>query len=150
MTTTKQIHELILSRVSQLSRLSAQHIEKVLLPKDISLQEFRIVGLLIGDDDITQKELAEKLSVRPATLSVAISKLEKRGIVKRVVSTLDKRINYLHLRGDAHFNNMRGLVYKFEQQITENIDPLDLETTRTVLTKLIANLNQSDSQEKLR
>jgi DNA-binding MarR family transcriptional regulator len=74
---------LLLSRLAQFSRLSAKAIEGRLNPLGINLQEMRVAGLMMGEEEITQKELAAKLLVRAATLSFAITKLEKQGLVKR-------------------------------------------------------------------
>jgi DNA-binding MarR family transcriptional regulator len=135
-------HKLIVSRSSQITRLAGKILEKNLRPIGITFQEFRIAGFLIGDDDITQKDLAEKLQVRPATLSVAISKMELRGIVKRVPSTSDKRINYLRLTPNSDMAQMHELLNDLEQEITRGISKRDLATTRKVLAQVIDNLLQ--------
>lgn len=135
-------HQLIISRSSQLSRLAAKILEKNLLPMGITFQEFRIAGLLIGNDDITQKDLAEKLSVRPATLSVAISKLEGRGIVKRVPGDSDKRVNYLRLVPDSDnsFVEMHKLLNNLENETCSGISERELKTTKKVLGLIADNL----------
>jgi DNA-binding MarR family transcriptional regulator len=135
-------HQLIISRSSQLSRLAAKILEKNLAPLGITFQEFRIAGLLISDDNITQKDLAEKLSVRPATLSVAISKLESRGIVERVPSDSDKRVNYLRLVPDNNnnFAEMHLLLNNLENEICSGISAKELQTTKKVLGLIADNL----------
>jgi len=82
---------LLLSRLAQFSRLSAKAIEGRLNPLGINLQEMRVAGLMMGEEEITKKELAAKLSVRAATLSFAITKLAKQGLVERRQSAADKR-----------------------------------------------------------
>ena len=138
------VQELIITQSTQLVRRGSKILEKQLLPKGITFQEFRIAGLLVGEEDITQKDLAEKLSVRPATLSVAISKLEERGIVKREPSDLDKRANYLRLTPSSNFTEMTEILGAFEKKISQGISAKDLKTTRRVLGQLLDNLSRFD------
>jgi DNA-binding MarR family transcriptional regulator len=138
------VQQLIISQSTQLVRRGSKILEKELLPKGITFQEFRITGLLVDEEDITQKDLAEKLSVRPATLSVAISKLEDRGVVKRVPSDLDKRANYLRLTPSSNFTEMTEILGTFEKKISLGISAKDLKTTRKVLGQLLDNLSRFD------
>jgi DNA-binding MarR family transcriptional regulator len=136
--------QLIVSQSSQLVRRSTKILEKKLSPRGITFQEFRIVGLLIDDEDITQKGLAEKLSVRPATLSVAISKLESRGVVRRQPSSIDKRVNYLRLIPNNNISEMIDVLSSFEKDISEGVSAKDLQTTRKVLGQLLANISKQE------
>jgi DNA-binding MarR family transcriptional regulator len=144
MSKSTAVQQLIISQSTQLVRRGSKILEKELLPKGITFQEFRIAGLLVDEEDITQKDLAEKLSVRPATLSVAISKLEERGIVKREPSDLDKRANYLRLTPSSNFTEMTEILNAFEKKISQGISAKDLKTTRKVLGQLLDNLSRFD------
>ncbi len=136
------VQQLIISQSTQLARRGSKILEKQLSPKGITFQEFRIAGLLVDGENITQKDLAEKLSVRPATLSVAISKLEDRGVVRREPSDLDKRANYLRLMPGNNFTAMTEILSAFEKRISQGISAKDLKTTRRVLGQLLDNLSR--------
>lgn len=133
-------HRLLLSRVGQMGRVMGQVIERRLQPLGISYQEMRIVGLLMGEDGITQKGLAEKLSVRAPTLSVAVSKLETQGLVTRVPSPKDKRVNFLQLNSSPLITQVDELLRQVEGDATRGIPERDLETTLNVLTQMIDQL----------
>lgn len=132
--------DLMISKISKLSRLAPQVMEKPLNSIDISMQEFRIVGLLIGEGGISQKDLAKKLLVKPSTLSVAISKLEGKGYIDREVSSVDKRINYLSLRDDIDLTEANSIVQNVEGTLTIGITKKDVEITKKVLNKMLKNL----------
>ncbi len=134
--------ELLISKTAQFTRLSGKLIEKGLQPIGLTLQEMRIAGLLMGEEQLTQKDLAEKLSVRPATLSVAISKLEKQGFVKRTSSIEDKRVNFLSLTTDLEVSEVDQMLKKLEQKLCRGINKSDLAVTRKVLQQLISNTQQ--------
>ena len=137
---TLDYNTLAISLVSKLSRTIATMAERLLEPIDISLQEFRIVGLLIGETHTNQKDLAQKLSVKPSSLSVAISKLEEKGTLERKVSSTDKRVNYLTLSPDLDLAKMNNLVLNMEDDLLKGISKKDLGITKRALLKMIENL----------
>jgi DNA-binding MarR family transcriptional regulator len=134
-------HQLLLSRFGNINRMMAKVIESRLTPIGITYQEMRIAGLLMGENSMTQKVLAEKLSVRPATLSVAISKLEVQGLVKRVPSKTDKRVNFLYIIPSKKITKVDKILAKLEADITQCIAKKDLQVTSRVLTQIIDNLH---------
>jgi DNA-binding MarR family transcriptional regulator len=127
-----------------MGRLMGQVLERKLHPLGITYQEMRIVGLLMGEDAITQKDLAEKLSVRAPTLSVAVSKLEVQGLVTRVPSPKDKRANFLRLNKSPLITQVDELVQQMESKATEGISERDLKTTAKVLAHIIEQLKTAD------
>lgn len=131
---------LMTSIISRLSRHTARYLEKRLEQQDVSLQEFRIAGLLIGEKDINQKTLAKKLSVQPATLSVAISKMEEKGTLVRKVSATDKRVNLLSLSDDADFSEIDALLEQIEKRALEGISSKDVAIAKKVLNQMTKNL----------
>jgi DNA-binding MarR family transcriptional regulator len=134
-------HKLLVSRFAKINRLMVQTIEGKLTPIGITYQEMRIAGLLMGEKNMTQKILAEKLSVRPATLSVAISKLEAQGLVKRVPSKTDKRVNFLYIIPNEYIAKVDNILEEFEADITQGIAKKDLQITSQVLAQIIDNLH---------
>ncbi len=137
-----EAHRLLLSRFGQIGRLMGRAIEARLAPVGITYPEMRIAGLLMGEENITQKDLAEKLAVRPATLSVAISKLEAQGLVERVASQTDKRVNYLHLKPGEKITQVDTLLKTLEADITQGISQKDLDVTAKVLVQIINNFKR--------
>jgi DNA-binding MarR family transcriptional regulator len=137
-------HQLLLSRLGKISRMMANIIESRLTPIGITYQEMRIAGLLMGENNMTQKVLAEKLSVRPPTLSVAISKLEAQGLVKRVPSKTDRRVNFLYLIPNEKITKVDEVLAMLEADMTQGISPKDLKVTAKVLTQIIDNLNSQE------
>ena len=138
---------LLISSLGQLSRLMDQRLEQQLAPIGLTYQEMRIAGLLMGDDRSTQNDLARKLSVRPATLSVAISKLEQQGIVKRIPSKTDRRANYLQLIASKKIATVDSLLLKVEADITLGIGKKDLAVVSKVLTTIIRNMQSPEGKE---
>jgi DNA-binding MarR family transcriptional regulator len=132
--------DLLIPKISKITRLVPQLMEVPLKEIDISMQEFRIVGLLIGEEGISQKDLAKKLLVKPSTLSVAISGLEGKGYINRKVSPTDKRVNFLTLDDDADLSNANNIVLSMEETLIKGLSKKDVDITRRVLGKMLMNL----------
>jgi len=133
--------DLLMPQISKLSRLVPQLMEAPLKAVNISMQEFRIVGLLMGEEGISQKHLAKKLSVKPSTLSVAISVLEGKGYINRKVSSVDKRVNLLTLDEDADLSEANDIVLGIEEILIAGISKKDMEITKKVLKRMWVNLS---------
>lgn len=140
-------HQLLISRFGKINRLMGKVIERQLAPLGITYQEMRIAGLLMGEENITQKALAQKLSVRAATLSVAISKLEIQGLVKRVPSKKDKRVNFLHLIPGNKIAKVDELLTTLESDITEGIPKEELQVSSKVFEQIIKNLQTLERKQ---
>ncbi len=132
--------ESLVSLISRLNRLFNHALEASIATLDLSIQEFRITGLLIGETGISQKQLAQKLSVKPSTLSVALDRLEAKGVIHRVTHSSDQRIKLLQLNSDFDLRPAQQLLENFEQQITQGISKTDLTTTVNVLVKISQSL----------
>lgn len=132
--------EFLVSLISRLNRLFNHSMEASIAALDLSIQEFRITGLLIGEAGISQKQLAQKLSVKPSTLSVALDRLEAKGVIHRVAHESDRRIKLLQLNSEFDLTPAQQLLEDFEQKITQGISKADLLTTVNVLTKISQSL----------
>ena len=62
-----------------------------------------------GNTGIRQKDLAEKIGIRPAAMSEAIDKLEDNGYIERKVDESDRRATLIFLteKGEARANEIR-------------------------------------------
>jgi len=56
-----------------------------------------ILFMLWNKDGRSQKEFAEKLSLKPATITVMLRRMEKAGILERRIDAEDSRISRVYL-----------------------------------------------------
>ncbi|UUZ81983.1 MarR family transcriptional regulator [Paenibacillus sp. P26] len=80
------LHECLFFTANRLSRAITKLAEEEFAPTGLSPMYGYIIRLVNGDPGISQKELAEKLSIAPSTLSRFIDKLEGRQLVERKVN----------------------------------------------------------------
>ncbi len=135
-------NQLIVPSISKVQRLLTPLLEKALIKPGISLAEFRIVGILMGEEGgFSQKQLAEKLGISSPSLSVSIAKLEKKQWVVRINDDVDQRIKRIAVAPKANFESIYHLVMALESQATAGISAKDLKTTKRVLETMLKNIN---------
>ena len=62
-----------------------------------SHSEAILMRILSADDGLSSKELAEKMNIRPPSLSETLDRLEKRGEIERVRDEKDSRVYRIFL-----------------------------------------------------
>ncbi|WP_276356199.1 MarR family winged helix-turn-helix transcriptional regulator [Cohnella caldifontis] len=80
------LHNCLFFTANRLSRAITKIAEEEFAETGLSPMYGYLIRLAIGTPGISQKELAEKLSVAPSTLTRFVDKLEARKLVERRVS----------------------------------------------------------------
>jgi DNA-binding MarR family transcriptional regulator len=141
-------NNLIMPMVSKVQRLMSVCLEAEIKQHDLSLAEFRIVGLLMGEDQgYSQKQLAQKLGISAPSLSVSIASLEKKHWVERVADQQDQRIKRIRVSPQANFSSIAQVITSLDKQATKGISQKDLATSHKVLQAIINNVNKMNSGE---
>jgi len=91
---------------------------------------------------ITQKQLAEKMSLKEPTVVRLLDKMEILGWVIRVNSENDKRIKLLSLtdKGQKIETEMLDVAEKFRNDVISDISPEELDNYQLVLNKMLSNI----------
>jgi DNA-binding MarR family transcriptional regulator len=140
-------NKLILPTISKLQRLLSMKLESEIKHHDLTLAEFRIVGLLMGEEKgFSQKQLAQKLDISAPSLSVSITSLEKKHWIQRISDEEDLRIKRIRVSPQADFSGIADLISTLESQAIKGISQKDLATTQAVLTKIISNIMNTGDQ----
>lgn len=108
----------------------------------VSLSQWRVVGALVMQPGLTQKEIADKVGIEGATLVPVIDKMEKEGLLKRKPDSSDRRVNriYLTQKADSLWESMVECALKIRKSSTKNISENDIQTTLETLRKISQNL----------
>ncbi len=105
----------------------------------------RLLHTLIRQNDMTQKELAEKLEIRPQSLTTALEKLEDKGYVTRLRDQNDRRIQVVHLTDEGReigslLHNLRS---KTAKQYFSCLNNDEKEELLLLLNKVLENNHAS-------
>jgi MarR family transcriptional regulator, transcriptional regulator for hemolysin len=96
-----------------------------------------LVSLKSGRPE-TQRQLADAVGIRGATLTHHLEGLERDGLVARERDPQNRRVQKVALTdaGEAAFERMRGAALAFDGQLRDGLSEKELETLRKLLGKL--------------
>jgi MarR family transcriptional regulator, transcriptional regulator for hemolysin len=108
----------------------------------VTLGQWRVVGALVLQPGLTQKEIADKVGIEGATLVPILDKMEKEGLLKRRLDSNDRRVNRIYLtpKSDSLWESMTECALKIRKSSIKNIPEGDVQTTLETLRKISDNL----------
>lgn len=132
-----------LTVANQLSKIFEDNMIKRVENPILKEKTARVVLIYLSyKNGVTQRELVKVTQMKSSTVSVAISKLEKQGLVRRVTNENDMRSVVIFITEEG-----RRLALKTEQALKENeravmknISERDAKIAVYVLEKMIDNL----------
>lgn len=109
---------------------------------DITTEQWSVLACLWQEDKVTQQTLCRLTSKDKPSMTRLIDKLEKSNLVTRVSDHNDRRTNLIHLTsaGISLKNKVTELVQMIASKTLSNITDDELNTCRSVLRKIMANL----------
>ena len=101
----------------------------------------RILSKLVHQGDgLSQAALAEKMNIRPQSLSEALSKMEDRGWIRRAPNPQDKRGTLVYLTDDGRAQE--ALLAERRRQTADSLlsalDEAERDTLESLLAKILA------------
>lgn len=97
------------------------------------------------EDGSSQKELAEKLSVRPSTMTVMIKRMEKGNLVERKQDLVDQRISrvYITEAGKEICEESKKVMRRTEEEMFGNLTVEEKVILRRLLLVVKNNLKDN-------
>lgn len=135
--------------ISMAHRLQVQMLQERLKAHGITIaQWYALVELWCGDG-LTQKDLAERIVLAPATVTRTLDRMERDGLVRRERSSEDRRAVHVYLteRAIALLEVLPPKVMEVRDMSVEGIAEEDLDHLRTVLRKIIDNISKPKAGE---
>ncbi len=133
--TTRALHRLIWSlRIDQLGTWSP-------VLRGMAQLDLHVLKLIAEYPTIQPKEICAELHIPPSTLTSALNRLEKRGLLQRQINRFDRRSFHLELTPqgwEIHREHER-----VDRMITEKaLDMLDSEDETQLFIDLLAKVSQ--------
>ena len=123
-------------------RMFSRALEQLTLPYGVSSGQWRFLRVLWEEDNITQRELANRTGTKEATAVASVRSLISAGLAKRTRCTQDKRKLYITLTPRAR--HLRATLMPLVVQVNEiaiaGIDPEHVAIARNVLSQTYTNL----------
>ncbi|AZV57234.1 MarR family transcriptional regulator [Clostridium sp. AWRP] len=133
----KAIHELIYKMIN--SKFLNDYSDKT---KKISMLDFRVLRVVAENPGKQIKDLLNILQIPNSTLTSVINRLEKRGIVKRVISPEDRRSFNLEITDEGKI--VQGEHMKFDYEIAKKyLEATENDQEKQFLIKFLRRLAKS-------
>jgi MarR family transcriptional regulator for hemolysin len=89
----------------------------------------------------TQRELADAVGIREATLTHHLNAMDADGLITRARDPANRRVHIVTLteKGDQAFQALAAAAMAFDARLRTGLTDADLDTLATLLTRLSAN-----------
>ena len=120
--------------------------------KDISFNTSMYLDLVKFRGTATVSSIAEDLDISKAAVTMKVNELVKQGLVKKIQSEEDKRINHLEVTGIAsedyeiYYRPLRYAIETIEKKYTQEKIDVFCEVLET-LNDCFQNFNKTHSEE---
>ncbi len=89
-----------------------------------------------------QRELAEAVGIREATLTHHLNAMDEQGLITRRRDPANRRVHLVELTkaGEAAFHRMRGAATAFDEQLRSGLSGDEVARLEALLSRLEANV----------
>ena len=89
-----------------------------------------------------QRELAEAVGIREATLTHHLNAMDEQGLITRRCDPANRRVHQVELTeaGEAAFQRMRGAATAFDQRLRSGLSGDEVSQLEALLGRLAANV----------
>jgi MarR family transcriptional regulator for hemolysin len=129
-------------RLSQTARTVSRAFDEVLEEAGGTLPVWLILLNLKIHKPANQRELAEAVGVREATLTHHLNAMDARGLITRTRDSANRRIHVVELTeaGEALFGQLQQAAVAFDTRLRGGLTEADLDTLGGLLGQLAANV----------
>jgi MarR family transcriptional regulator for hemolysin len=89
-----------------------------------------------------QRELAEAVGIREATLTHHLNAMDEQGLITRRRDPANRRVHLVELteRGEAAFHRMRGAAVAFDEKLRAGFSDDEVASLESLLSRLETNV----------
>jgi MarR family transcriptional regulator, transcriptional regulator for hemolysin len=129
-------------RLNQAARAVGRAFDEALAEAGGSLPVWLVLLNLKIRRPANQRELAEAVGIREATLTHHLNAMDADGLVTRTRDTANRRVQVVALtaKGDAAFLALRTAAVAFDARLNAGLTDADQATLATLLTRLTVNV----------
>ncbi len=140
--------------IAFISRDASKAMEKALDTEllrtyDLPGARWKVIATVAITDGLSQKELADFLSLDGSTLVPVIDKLEKNGFITRKPDPSDRRNNrvFITKKSEPVIETIVDAILKLRKAVYRDISTRDIEITKKVLQKMTENAESFISEK---
>lgn len=144
-------HQIILSAsagryVSKLSNLIRRHLMLPATRHDITAKEgftlLFIIAQVSEGHNVYQKDIEEEYSLRPATATLLLQRMERSGLIRRVPDPSDSRLKRILVadKALAYQDQLTKDMLAMEEKLVNGIAPEKLDVFFEVMEQMLQNM----------
>ena len=129
--------EIIGQLLHETARVWRHKLDQRLQPLGLSQAKWRTIAHL-ARGHLTQRDLAERLSIEEPTLARLLTRLESEGWIKRENARHDRRCKTVHLQRKSSqlLRQIEDTARELRHELLQTISPRDLQTCVRVLVEI--------------
>ncbi|MEZ3485462.1 MAG: MarR family transcriptional regulator [Lachnospiraceae bacterium] len=126
----------------QLLHLSKYQAMKRMETLGLKPSQAGILFILSCEGELSQRSLADKIGIRPPSMTVALRKLEERGYISKEQDAKDQRIVRIRLSGKGKecIEALEGIMSDMEEVLYQGITPEEMMLFRRLVLAMRENL----------
>ena len=139
-------------RIIRVNRLHRSLIDRYTKEAELHRSQHQMLMYLMKcDTPPSQKEIAAAFEVTPAAIAMSLKKMEQKGLVERVVSEDDSRVNLITIsdKGKEIMERNRQLFERADAAMLEGVTETEIEAIAAVLDKFIDNLIRFGAEDEI-
>lgn len=131
--------------LSQAARVVSRAFDAALAQAGGSLPGWLVLLNLKIAPEANQRELAEAIGVREATLTHHLNAMEAEGLLSRRRDPANRRVHIVELTetGEAAFHRLRDAAVGFDHQLRDGFTDTDLNRLGRLLDRLVSNVGDA-------
>lgn len=133
--------------VGQLKSIHKSY-EKIMIKilNGMTVEQGRMLWIL-HKNEMTQRELAKRLRISEATLSVRVKKMVESGLLERIVDENDKRIYHLTLsqKGKEIVTEIKESMLYHQKIVCQGITEQEYQAIQSAINKMERNIKEEMS-----
>ena len=132
--------------LSQAARVVSRAFDAALAQAGGSLPGWLVLLNLKIAPEANQRELAEAIGVREATLTHHLNAMEAEGLLSRRRDPANRRVHIVELTesGEAAFHRLRDAAVGFDHQLRDGFTDTDLSRLGRLLDRLVSNVSDTN------
>lgn len=131
--------------MGQLMRAKQNRMSQLMQGLELHPAQAPILFTLMANDGLTQRELGEKLGLRPATITIMLNRMQRAALVERKGDKEDLRLSRVFVtdRGKAMSDAARAAMAQVQQEACEGFTAEELMLMRRLLIHMKSNLDKA-------
>lgn len=128
-----------------------QRLNDALAPYGITYRQFQVLAWLVHEGEMSQHQLAERMTIEPPTLVGLLDRMQREGWIERECCTEDRRRKWVRLSKAAEpvWGKVVSCLREARAEATKNMTEDEVATLLQLLCKVHRNLSNTTSMERL-